>query len=167
MTKGASEIDVVRGHVLGVVHHFAAGEVARGVEVAGHFGLAVDDDRIAAGIFREVDAVEPAVVGDEEAVMDLAFLVHALAAPGLAHQVGEAVFEHARPDAAEHVLAALPLDHDVSTPLRCRRCDSSRPEGPPPMMQTCTRMGGVPYPAEFASYCAVSPPSTIEFDPRW
>src|SRR5947209_7036845 len=28
----------------------------------------------------------------------------------------------------------------VSMPCRCRSCDSSRPDGPPPMMQTCTFM---------------------------
>ena len=146
--------------VLGVVDDLAAQPVARVVEVARHLGLAVDHDGLAAGIFREIDAVEQAVVGDEEAVMDLALAVHALAALGLAHQLGEAVLEHAGADAAEHVFAALPLEHDVSMPLRCSSCDSSSPDGPPPMMQTCTRMG-----VRFPCYCAVSPPSTISSTP--
>ncbi len=62
----------------------------------------------------QVDAIHALVVGDENAFVDLALAVHALAALRLAHQVGEAVLQHAGANAAQHIFAALPLqEHRV------------------------------------------------------
>jgi hypothetical protein len=87
---------------------------ARVVEVARQLGLAVDDDGIAAGIFVQIDAIQPAVVGDEEAFVDLALAVHALAALRLAHQRGEAMLQHAGADA--------PRAHIRGCAFRARHC---------------------------------------------
>ncbi len=86
----------------------------------------------------QIDAVHHAVMGDVEALVDLAFAVHPLAALRLAHQLGEAVLQHAGADSRQHVFAAVLFQHDVSMPCRCRSCDSNSPDGPPPMMQTWT-----------------------------
>ena len=50
-------------------------------------------------------------VGDEEALVDLPFAVHPLADLRLAHECGEAVLQHAGPNAAEHVVAAVLLEN--------------------------------------------------------
>jgi hypothetical protein len=62
-----------------------------------------------------------AVVGDEEALVDLAFPIHALAAPGLAHQGGEAMLQNAGADAAEHIFAAVLLEHDIVDALEVQK----------------------------------------------
>ena len=51
-------------------------------------------------------------MGDEEPVMNLAFVVHAIAAPGFPHEFGEAMFEHAGANAAEDVFPAVLLEHN-------------------------------------------------------
>jgi AraC-like DNA-binding protein len=126
--RGAGQ--VVRLHVLGVVDHGALQAVARVVQVARELGLAVHHHRAAAAVLVQVHAVHAAVVGDEEALVDLALAVHALAALRLAHQLGEAVLQHAGADAAEHVLAALPLEHDGVDALQVQQLRQHQPRGP-------------------------------------
>ena len=162
--EGRVEIHVVRRHVLGVVDDLAAHPVARRVEVASHLGLAVDHDGAAAGMLREVDPVEPAVVSDEEAVMNLAFPVHPLAAVGLAHEVREAVLEDTRPDAPEHVLAALAFEHDRVDALEMQQLRQQEPRGPA-ADDADLHAHGVPLLRGRARYCAVSPPSTVNSAP--
>ncbi len=100
----------MQGDVLGLEHRGGAGFFPPVVEVAGDFGLAIDHDGIA-GMLVQVHAIHAPVMGDKEAVMDLALAVHPLAAARLAHQGGEAVFQHAGADAAEHVVPGVPLQH--------------------------------------------------------
>src|SRR5438552_9838609 len=104
--------EVVQPHIVGVVHHLAAETVARLVEVARQFGLAIDEDGIAAGIFVEIDAIQHPVMGNVESLVDFAFAIHPLAALRLAHQFGETVLQDAGADAAQHVLAAVFFQHD-------------------------------------------------------
>ena len=103
---------LVQRHVGGVMDDDAAHGVARIIEVAGHFRLAIDHDRLA-GIFLQVNAVHHAVMGDMKAVMNLAFGIHALAHAGLAHQFGKAMFQHAGADARQHMVAAVLFEQHV------------------------------------------------------
>ena len=102
----------MRLHVFGVMDDLAFHAVARFVEVARELGLAVHNDGIAATVFVDVDALHRAVVGDKEAFVNFAFAIHAFAAFRFTHELGETVLQHARADAAQDVLAALPFEHD-------------------------------------------------------
>ena len=124
---GLVALQIVRRHVLGVVDDHALQTVARLVQVLGQLGLAVHHHRAAAAVLVQIDPLHLAVVGDEEAFVDLAFAVHALAALRLAHQRGEAVLQHAGADAAEHVLAALPLQHDGVDALQVQQLRQQQP----------------------------------------
>src|SRR5690606_36152480 len=103
----------MRPHIIGIVNDDAAHAVAGLVEIAGEFGLSVNDDGIAAGQSMKIDMVQPAIVGDIEAVVNLAFTIHAIPALRLTHQPGETVLQNARPDPAKDVFAALPLQNDA------------------------------------------------------
>ncbi len=81
-------------------------------QVARDLRLAIDQHALAAGQRREIDAVAFAADEDLEAVVHEAFAVHAVADAGLVEQVDGDLLEHARTDAAEHVVAGLPLEHD-------------------------------------------------------
>ena len=120
----------MRRHVLGIVHDLAAEPVARLVEVARQLGLAVDQHRIAAGMLVQIDMGEHAVMGDLEAVVDLALAVHPLAALRLAHQPGKAVLEHAGADAGQHVIAAVFLQHDGVDALQVQELGQQQPGRP-------------------------------------
>jgi hypothetical protein len=119
--------DVVQRHVLGIVHDLAFEPVARLVEVARQLGLAVDHHRVAARILVEVDAVEHAVMGDLEPVVDLALAVHPLAALRCAHQFGEAVLQNPGADTGKHVLAAVFLQNDGVDALQMQELGQHEP----------------------------------------
>ena len=74
-------------------------------QVARHFGLAVDGD-VLAGQPGEIDAVQPVVEGEREAVMRQPLGMQPRADAGLVEQVDRALLEHAGAHAAEHMLAA-------------------------------------------------------------
>src|SRR5262249_26273885 len=65
-----------------------------------------------------------------ESVVDLALAVHPLAALRLAHQLGEAVLQHAGADAREHVVAAVFLEHDVVDALEVQELGQQQPRRP-------------------------------------
>src|SRR3546814_6431186 len=79
--------------------------------MVGLLGLAVDQYGLAAGEALEVDAQAVLLVGDVHAAVDLALAVHASGDLGPAHEVLEALLQHPRADAAQHVGAAAPLQH--------------------------------------------------------
>src|SRR5258708_32000161 len=51
----------------------------------------------------------------------------------------------------------------VSTPCRCRSCDSRRPDGPPPMMQTWTFIAFPPYLDDSACFISARNGSSFHF----
>jgi hypothetical protein len=51
-------------------------------------------------------------MGDEEAIVYLAFAVHAVRHPSLTHECGKAMLEYAGTDPAEHIFAAVLLEND-------------------------------------------------------
>ncbi len=61
----------------------------------------------------QIDSLAPAFVGDVDALVDLALAVHSLADLRLAHERGEAVLQHARTDAPEHIIPGTPFQHHV------------------------------------------------------
>ena len=79
-----------------------------------------------------------AFVGDEKALMDLAFAVHALAALSFAHQGGKTMFKYAG-GIRLSTDPRLYIQHYSVYACKCSSWDSSRPEGPP-MMQTLVFM---------------------------
>ena len=105
-------VELVHLHVLGFVHRRQACGLARVHQVAGHFGLAIDHDVLAAGELVHVNAVAGAVEQQVKAAVDQAFLVHALAHAGFVQQVHADLFQHTCTDAREHIVAALALDDD-------------------------------------------------------
>jgi len=75
----------------------------------------------------QVHTIEPVVVGDEEAVVDLAFAALALAALRLAHQFREPMLERARTDARPHALAAVLFQQRVVDPLQAKQLRQQQP----------------------------------------
>ena len=100
-------------HVGGLVDGGQAGGAARVHQVAGDLGLAVDHHRPAAGQRLQVDAVALAAEGQLDAIVHQALAVHALAHARLVEQVDADLLQHAGADAAEHVVGAALLEHDV------------------------------------------------------
>ena len=112
MTRGLSPNDIVQGHVLRRVDGRRADRRAAVHQVLGDLGLAVDHHRLA-GQLLEGDAVAHAVDADLDAVVHQAFAVHARADAGLVEQIHRALLDDAGADAAEHIVAGLPLQDDV------------------------------------------------------
>ena len=97
-------------NVFGLVVGHAAGVLAAIDEIAGHFGLAVDHDVLAAGQFRQVDAMGVVLTGDGEAVMRKTFGMHPRAGAGLFQHFDRALLKHAGAHAREHMLEAGALE---------------------------------------------------------
>jgi hypothetical protein len=76
------------------------------------FGLPVDHDSLPGQLF-EVDAMAHPFDANLRAVVLEAVAVHAGANPGLVEEVDRNLLDHAGPDAAEHVLAGVALEHDI------------------------------------------------------
>jgi hypothetical protein len=99
--------------------------VARLIEVARQLGLAVDQDRTAARVFEQVDMIHAtfsgAVMRDVEALVRLAFAVHARATLRFAHQRGKTMLQHAGADAPEDVRAAVFLQDDGLDALQVQK----------------------------------------------
>ncbi len=100
-------------HLGSLIDRRAAGRLARQHQVACEFGLAIGRDHLAAGQPVHVDGMAGAAKHQLDAVMRGAALVYAGPDAGLAQQIDRDLLEDARPDAAEHVVAALALDDDV------------------------------------------------------
>ena len=110
--KGPVAREIVQLHILNIVLNFALHSVARFVEIARQFCLAIHENRIAAGIFMQVNAVQVAIARDENPFVDLALTIHPFAALRFSHEIGEAVFQHASANSAQHIFAAMPFEHD-------------------------------------------------------
>ena len=108
----AVAVEAVRLHVLGLVDGGAAGLAAVVHEVARDLGLAVDHDLLA-GQRVQVDAQPALAEGHLEAVVRQALRVQPRGHAGFAQQVHRHLLQHAGADAAEHVLGAALLEHDV------------------------------------------------------
>ena len=90
-------------------------------QVARDLGLAVDHHRLAAGQIGEIDAMAAALEGELDPVMDKPLAVHALADLRLVEQGDRAHLEHAGADAAEHIVAAAALEHDVGDAVQMQK----------------------------------------------
>jgi hypothetical protein len=90
-----------------------AGGGARIHQVARHLGLAVGGDHLAAGEVVDRDRVPLAAEHQLDGVVDDAVAVHAVAHARLVHQVHGHLLQDAGADAAQHVVAGLPLQDDV------------------------------------------------------
>ncbi len=77
----------MRTHVARLVHHRAAQSFARFVKIARHLGLPIHHHGLAARELLEMHPIQASAVGDEEALMDQAFAIHALAHLRFAHQL--------------------------------------------------------------------------------
>ena len=88
-----------------------AGE-ARGDQVPGHLGLAVDGDGLA-GEVAEVDANAPAADGDLDAVVHQPFAIQPLGDAGLFHQSDRSLLEHAGTNAGLDIVARARFDDDA------------------------------------------------------
>ena len=104
-------IGVVDRHAFGVVDDRSARLFARLIQVAGHFGLAIDHNgRV--GVVLEVDAEKVIAIGNQRAVMDKAFFLHPFAYTGLVHHLDHAGFQNACTDAAQHIILGLAFEDD-------------------------------------------------------
>ena len=106
-------IEIVERDVLGLVDRRATEGLAGCDQVARHFGLAVDGDRLAAAQVFQIEAMERAAESEREAVMDETFVIQAFADAGLVQEVDHALFEHASTDARQHIVGAAPFEDDV------------------------------------------------------
>src|SRR5271166_6830776 len=110
---GRSAGDVLEADVLRLIDDQSAVALAHAVELLGDRRLAVRNHRLAAmrsGVDQEGLAILPR---DPAAVVDVAFLVHPLPDPGVAQELDRAVFQHAGPNALEHMRLGLALEHDA------------------------------------------------------
>ena len=158
-------VEVVHRDVRRLVHRRQVGGAARLHQIARQLGLAVDHHALAAGQALHVDAVAPAAPEHLEAAVHEPLAVHARADADLVQEVDAHLLEHAGADAAEHVLAGLPLeDHRVDAGLRqelpeqqARRAGADdRDLGPRACPATCVRVviaGSMPW-RRFASAAA-------------
>src|SRR5689334_15748231 len=106
-------VEIVRSNLVRFVDRRAAEIAARIHEVVRDFGLAVDDDPLAARQAMQVDAMAGVAERQLDAVVEKPFATHARAYAGLVEQVGRRLLEHAGSDAAQYVLAAASFQDDV------------------------------------------------------
>ena len=66
-------------------------------------------------------------MGDVEALVDFALAVHALAALGLAHQLGEAMLQHAGANSRQDVFAAVLFQHHGFDALQMQQLGQQQP----------------------------------------
>ena len=85
-----------------------------------------------------------AVERELDAVVAQAFGCSARADAGRFEQVHGDLLQHAGADAAQHVVAAAPLEDDVVDAGLVQQWPSSRPAGPAPMIATWVRAGIAP-----------------------
>ncbi len=109
---GAVAVEVVDGDAGGLEEQRRAAREARLDQILDDLGLAVDDDRAAAGELAQRNAVPLAVELQLDAVVHESLAPHALADACPVEQVDRALLEHAGADALLHVLAAARLEHD-------------------------------------------------------
>jgi hypothetical protein len=108
---GACAKRVMQRNVFRPMHDHAAHLVARGIEIRGHLGLAVDGYSPPAGQPVKVDAQALVVKRDLDAGVHETLALHAVRDAGAAQQVDGALFENAGADAREHIVAAAALQH--------------------------------------------------------
>jgi len=89
-----------------------------------------------AGQRRHVDAFHAVVEGEHDAVVQQAFVIHALADLGTAHQIRHALLENAGSNSALDLSRFWRSRMTLLIPLRLSRCARQSPDGPPPMMPT-------------------------------
>ncbi len=106
-------LEVMCFDVRGVIDRHCTGRGARGHQVAGDFGLAVDHYRPAIGKTLQVDALAATGERQLETVMDHALCVHAFTDARFTQQVGHTLFQNACADARKDVIGVLALDDDV------------------------------------------------------
>ena len=101
------------------------------VQFLGDRRLAVRPHR-PAGMLPRIDRERLAVLPrDPRAVMRMAFAVHPFPDAGVAQQLDRAVFEHAGPNALEHVRLGLPLEHDAVDSAKMQHMGQEEAGGPP------------------------------------
>jgi hypothetical protein len=111
--EGAVAIEAHGLHVRGLVDRGQALGRTHLHQVARDLGLAIDHDALAAGQAVQVDAVALPAEQQLDAVVRQPFGAHAGIGAGLLQQVHRDLFEHAGPDAAQHVVGTALLDDDV------------------------------------------------------
>jgi hypothetical protein len=109
---GLRGFHIVQLYILYAMNDGAAAAIPSLIKIPGELGLPIHDDRLAARQGLKIDAIAPSIVGDEEALVNLAFPVHAFADLRLAHQSGKPVLEHTCTHTSQHVLARMLLEHD-------------------------------------------------------
>lgn len=116
---------------LGLIDDGAAGGFPGIHQILGHFGLAIDHDA-GAGMFLEIDAVAIFAETNFEAVMDQAFLIHALGAARGAQHVDHALFQHPGADAPQHIFGAAPFQDHAVDALKMKKLAQEEPRRPGP-----------------------------------
>ena len=111
--RRAAAVDIADRDHLGLVARRDAVLRERVHQVAGHLRLPVDRHRFSAGQVGEVDAMPASLEGELDPVVDKTLAMHALGDLGFLEQRDSAHFEHAGADAAEHIVLAPALEHDV------------------------------------------------------
>ena len=99
-------------HLIGVVHGGLARHTAGVHQVARDLRLSIDHHPLA-GQPQQVDAVALAAETQLDAVVRQTLLLHPARHAGLLQQVDRGLFEYAGANAAQHVIGAALLDHDV------------------------------------------------------
>lgn len=109
---GLRGVEVRDRDALGFVHRRQPGGLARLHEVARELRLTVHEDALAPAEALEIDTMPSTARENLEAVVDEPLSVHARAHARLPEKIDADLLENTGPDAAEHMLARLALEHD-------------------------------------------------------
>jgi hypothetical protein len=105
-------VEIMRLDVGGLIDRGETGRFTRVHQIECHFGLAVDDHRLAGG-GRHVDAMARAAEGELDAMMDQALAVRARAGAHFIEQSDRSLFQKTCADAAKHIVRRLAFKDDV------------------------------------------------------
>ncbi len=110
--------------------NLAAGGEPRIGQILDHFVLRIDRDRLAAGEFREIDAMGALAEAQIYAVVDEAFALEACADAGFFQQIHGALLEDTGAHAFLHVLAAAIFEDDRLDAVKVQQMRENQAGGP-------------------------------------
>ena len=126
---GVVGVGVVDHDIVHLEDRLGACRLARVVKVVRDLGLTVDDHRRASQVL-EIDVEHAAVPGDLGAVMDEALAVQAVGDAGFLHQAHQPGFQHARADAAQHIVPRLAFQHHGLDAVAVQKLAQQQPGWP-------------------------------------
>ena len=126
---GRVRIRVVDRHPFGLEYRLRADGLARVIEVAGQFGLAIERHRPPDQPL-EVDPKDRALVRDKRPFVDDALALQPVGDACLAQQVDDPALQHAGPDPGQNVILRAPLQYHRLDPAEVQELAQQQPGRP-------------------------------------